>query len=207
LTYIPLNLSLELTDFEAPQPRELKHLVTVFIPGRPQPKQRLRHVLAGLWRKYKPHNLLGQLKQFLGLLQFSMASPELPDDELKERVREHLPCLMAIENLPDGRPKVIGFTPKDTEDFEGKVAIAAQQLFKEPPAIGRVAVFLKFTYAKRNYADLDNLEKAILDGLTKGKVMQDDRQVEVHLSFREYVKGSKLQGSLVKVYEVRDPLH
>jgi len=112
---------------------------------------------------------------------------------------------MAIENLPEGRPKVIGFTPKDTEDFENKVALIAQQLFKEPPSIKRIAVFFKFIYKMKNYADLDNLEKSILDGLTKGRVLHDDRQVEVHLSFREYIQGTRLEGSLVKVYEVRDP--
>ena len=202
--YIPLKLSLELTDFEAPRPRELRHLVTIFVPGRPRPKQRLRHVLAGLWSKYKPHELLHQLKDFLSLLQFCFASPELPADELKEKVRENLLCLMAIQDLPESRPKVIGFTPKDTEDFETQVAVTAQQLFKEPPSISRIAVFFKFTYPMKNWADLDNLEKSILDGLQKGKVFQNDRQVEVHLSFRDYVKGSRLQGSLVKMYEVRD---
>ena len=205
MTYIPLKLSLELTDFEAPQPRELRHLVTLFVPGRPKPKQRLRHFLAGAWSKYKPNSFLHQLKDFLSLLHFCFADPEMPADELKESIRKNLPCLMAIQNLPEGRPKIIGFTPTDTGDFERQVAVAAQQLFKEPPSISRIAVFIKFTYAMKNWADLDNLEKSILDGLQKGKVFQNDRQVEVHLSFRDYVKGSRLQGSLVKVYEVRDP--
>ena len=203
--YIPLELSLELTAFEAPNPRELKHIFTLFVPGRPRPKQRLRHIIAGLWSKYKPHAMLHQLKGFLAGLQFCFATPELPADELKERVRENLSCLMAIDNLPEGRPKVIGFTPPDTADFENKVALAAQQLYKEAPCIKRAAVFFKFIYSMRNWADLDNLEKSILDGLVKGRVLSDDRIVEVHLSFREYAKGTRLEGSLVKVYEVRDP--
>lgn len=204
--YIPLKLNLQLTDFEAPSPRELKHLVTLFVPGRPRPKQRLRHVLAGMWSKYKPHPMLQQLKAFLGALQFCFASPEMPADELKERARGQLPCLMAIENLPEGRPKVIGFTPKDTEDFENKIAQTARKLFTEPPSANRIAVYFKFIYKMRNWADVDNLEKSILDGLEKGRVFKNDRQVEVHLSFREYVKDTKLEGSLVKVYEVRDPV-
>ena len=204
--HIPLKLSLELTDFEAPKPRELRHLVTVFVPGRPSPKQRLRHIIAGKWSKYQPHKFLPKLKDFLSLLQFCFAPPELPADELKEKVKEHLPCLMAIENLPEGKPKVIGFTPRETTDFENQVALTAQQLFKEPTNISRIAVYIKVTYQMRNWADLDNLEKSLLDGLQKGRVFNNDRQVEVHLTFRDYHNDKKTQGVFIKVYELEDDL-
>ena len=161
--------------------------------------------MAGLWSKYKPHKLLTELRHFLKDLSFCMMPPELPAEELKERVRAALPCLVAIEKLPEGSPKVIGFTPKNTETFESLVAHIAQQHFHEPPCSGRLAIYIRFVYAKANFADLDNIEKSILDGLQKSRVFENDRQIEVHLSFRDYKKATRLEGSLVKLYEVRDP--
>lgn len=93
--------------------------------------------------------------------------------------------------VPKGRPRVVqrtepqldgseqtrtvAYTPTATRDWEETVAQVAQ-LHVHCPLDGPVSVELEFAGASAN-ADLDNLTKAVLDGLNS-VVFVDDRQVD-----------------------------
>jgi Holliday junction resolvase RusA-like endonuclease len=113
-----------------------------------------------------------------------------------------------INPVPKGRPrfsKVGGFvrsyTPKKTSDYETQIRQAARQAMTREPLETPLAAFLYFrlpipkSYPKKRMAacltgserptkkpDLDNLAKAVLDGLN-GVIYIDDAQlVSIHLT-------------------------
>lgn len=77
------------------------------------------------------------------------------------------------------------YTPKATKDYETAVALtarAAGMRFGQ----SRLVVNMYFDVTSRKGKDLDNLIKALLDGLMKGKAFTDDKQiVELHAYLRE----------------------
>lgn len=82
--------------------------------------------------------------------------------------------------VPKGRPRFghgRAYTPQRTLDWENVVAWTARVACKEPLE-GKLFVTLGFHGANGN-ADVDNLAKAVLDGL-QGICFANDRQV-VHL--------------------------
>jgi Holliday junction resolvase RusA-like endonuclease len=89
------------------------------------------------------------------------------------------------------------FTPKETRDYEEMVALSARmargrigdvpcdveiELYEDKAV---VILTPRPDAAKRKLkGDVDNYAKAILDGLQKGQMIEDDRQVnELRLSF------------------------
>lgn len=201
----PFSMNLDLTEFELHQKRTFRHLVTMFVIGKPKPKERIRYVLAGKWGKWKPTEALKRLTSFLRLLKSYFIEPELPAEDLQERIRQNLDILLELDKLPAGKPKVIGFTPSSTIDFEELVAKRARKVFKGKPSKARLAIYMKLSFSSKTWADVDNLEKSIIDGLVKGGVIANDRTVEVHLTFRDYEPKRQIQGVLLKVYEIIEP--
>jgi len=176
-------------------------LLRLFIPGRPKPKQRLRFMIAGRWGKYKESKLLAPLKKLLDSIKWMLVAPEAPGDEMKELIKENQECLSAIDNLPEGHPKVVGFTPSDTADWESFVAKKARNKFKGSVILREVAIFFRFIYAKRNFPDTSNIVKSVEDGLQKAGIFKNDKQVGIHVTFRDYVKSTRLEGTLLHVFE------
>ena len=89
------------------------------------------------------------------------------------------------EPIPKGRPRMNTktgtiYTPRSTKDYEDSVAIMAMATRER---FG--SDILRFTgtfYCSRSTRpDCDNLIKSVLDGLAKGKVFDNDKQVvEIH---------------------------
>ena len=93
------------------------------------------------------------------------------------------------------------FTPKETRDYEEAVAMlcrATRQSVGDDPC--DISIELHETKAivlitpvpdapkRKLKGDVDNYAKAILDGLQKGQMIENDKQVrELHLSFVEKV--------------------
>lgn len=78
--------------------------------------------------------------------------------------------------LTKARPRVTyghAYTPQRTREWEERVAIAFLQAHGRPLLAGPVAVRIEFNQRR---GDLDNLAKAILDGLN-GVAWVDDAQV------------------------------
>lgn len=87
--------------------------------------------------------------------------------------------------IPKGRPRLghNGYvhTPKRTRDYEHHVACwvgieAMKQKLREPFR-GPVRVTLHFYRRDQRRCDTDNLQKAVLDALTKSGIWLDDAQV------------------------------
>lgn len=80
--------------------------------------------------------------------------------------------------VPKGRPRLGKngnvYTPRKTREYEKLVGWCTKQTMKEPLQ-GDIAMDIK-VYIKGPCGDLDNLEKAILDGMN-GIAYNDDRQV------------------------------
>ena len=133
---------------------------------------------------------------------------------------------LSLEPAAKGRPKVmvnpktgkpIVYTPKKTARFEAKVAAMAQQYFPEPFR-GAVGIRLKFLMPRPkrlmrvrdpdgevphvSRPDLDNLEKAIIDGLN-GVAFLDDRQVYAKRSEKVYHAKNGFPQVLVAVEEIQ----
>ena len=82
--------------------------------------------------------------------------------------------------VPKGRARAGAggrfFTPKRTRAYEELVAWTARtQPFAIGPAPVAIRIVLQTERALRG--DIDNYAKAILDGMVKGQMMDDDRQV------------------------------
>lgn len=91
-----------------------------------------------------------------------------------------------VQPLPKQRPRVVNghaHTPTRTRTYERTVGWLARAAMRgQPPLRGDVAVTLEFLRKGTRRADLDNMIKAVLDGLN-GIVYEDDLQV-VRISSR-----------------------
>lgn len=81
--------------------------------------------------------------------------------------------------VPKGRPRSTRaggvYTPKRTRDYEDQVAWACRAA---RASHGNVDVHVTIRFeCGRQHGDIDNLAKAVLDGLVKGQAIDDDRQV------------------------------
>lgn len=79
------------------------------------------------------------------------------------------------------------YTPRTTVAYENAVALTARAAGWKF-GVNRLIVKLDFYCGKKKgpKPDLDNLIKAVLDGLQRGNVMKDDRQVvEIHATRKE----------------------
>ena len=83
------------------------------------------------------------------------------------------------------------FTPAATRQYEEAVAWTARAS-RQTMGTAKCAVWIEFCIKlgprgdpeKQKRGDLDNYAKAVLDGLQKGGVLENDKQViELHLSF------------------------
>lgn len=93
-------------------------------------------------------------------------------------------------------------TPQNTLDYENKVraisSMAASQISDGPMEQKNIEVEILFFTKKRSRADIDNLIKAILDGMNT-IIYNDDRQIDHIISSRYYGENVKHEGVLVKV--------
>lgn len=81
--------------------------------------------------------------------------------------------------VPKGRPRLGKngnvYTPKKTREYEAFVAWKTKEVVKEPLS-GDIAIDIKIYINGNNYPDIDNVCKALLDGMN-GNAYEDDRQV------------------------------
>lgn len=115
--------------------------------------------------------------------------------------------------VPKGRPRaavrgkfVSFYTPKKTVEFEKKVRMAALQYLKRglpkfKPVNGQVLMTLNFFFKRAKTVtgtphtarpDLDNLVKAVLDGLN-GVLFEDDSQVFMLVASKRYAKQESIE--------------
>lgn len=116
-----------------------------------------------------------------------------------------------------GRPFPQFYTPKKTADWEDYIAEAARFQLSQVETVGegpdfilpldgyRFLTTIRFNLAKpKSYParivhhtkkpDRDNLEKAVLDGLVKGRIIKDDAMITDGLSFKRYVEPGHPEG-------------
>lgn len=91
-------------------------------------------------------------------------------------------CVIPHNPIPKARARVTrrghAYTPQRTRDWEATVAMHARQVWgQREPLRGRLRVRIEFYRKTRRVCDLDNLIKAILDGL-EGVVFANDRQID-----------------------------
>jgi crossover junction endodeoxyribonuclease RusA len=103
--------------------------------------------------------------------------------------REPIRIIIPGRPVPKQRPRFARtghiYTPQETRDYEDFVGWKAKEVVKEPLE-GDIALYIR-VYVNRNvFADIDNIAKAIMDGLN-GVAYKDDRQV-VCLSIQR-IKG------------------
>lgn len=76
----------------------------------------------------------------------------------------------------------------DYEEKIAKIALNIVQVFEKDilyPDPRQIEIAIIWHRNNRRRADLDNIAKAINDGLTKGKIWSDDKQItEIHMSMR-----------------------
>jgi len=83
--------------------------------------------------------------------------------------------------IPKGRPRVgMGqvYTPGDTLSWENTVGWQARDQWKRAPLLGPLGIEFVFYRENRRKVDLDNLQKAMLDGL-QGILFKDDSQIKL----------------------------
>ncbi len=82
--------------------------------------------------------------------------------------------------VPKARPRVlrsgITYTPKRTKDYEAAVAWEARRQWPNPVLTQKLGLTVHFGRDSRRRCDLDNLIKAVMDGI-KGVVYRDDDQI------------------------------
>ncbi len=104
--------------------------------------------------------------------------------------------------VPKGRPRLGKngnvYTPRRTKEYETFVAWKTKEVVKEP-LVGDVAMDIK-VYIKGQCGDLDNLEKAILDGMN-GIAYKDDKQVAVLAIQRLRDRSERIEIDLWEVAE------
>ena len=82
--------------------------------------------------------------------------------------------------IPKGRPRYARdhfYTYAPTADWEEMVGWQARDQFKRRPLLGPLGIGFIFYREDRRKVDLDNLEKAMLDGL-QGVFFEDDSQIK-----------------------------
>ena len=98
--------------------------------------------------------------------------------------------------VPKGRPRFGRgrvYTPKKTKDYEQTVCLFAKLAMKKQkmvPFVGPVAVSVKFFLNQplTNRPDLDNLGKALWDGLEKAGIFKDEQIYMCVMEKRESVE-------------------
>jgi Holliday junction resolvase RusA-like endonuclease len=110
-----------------------------------------------------------------------------------------------VQPLPKQRPRINGrraYTPPRTKAYETQVAWDARIAMQgREPLTGNVKVTLAFARKGKKRADIDNLEKAVMDAMN-GIVFEDDQQVvEMHATVHY---GAKVPGVHVTVERVND---
>ena len=103
--------------------------------------------------------------------------------------------------LPKARPCVTNgqaYTPQKTREWERQIGWAARAAHVEPLA-GDLHVGLQFRRKGKRRADIDNMTKAVLDGLN-GIAFADDKQIVELCAFVTY--GSDTPGITVTIQEV-----
>lgn len=99
-----------------------------------------------------------------------------------------------------------GYTPARIKAWQKDVAWCAQMAMRRlemvDPLEGNLSVDLRFFLGNLRRTDLDNLSKAVLDGLN-GVAWIDDKQI-INVSLRKYI-CREWQGVLVKIFENHRP--
>lgn len=88
---------------------------------------------------------------------------------------------------PKARPRVVNghaYTPERTQEWED----AVRMLYQGPLHEGELTVTLYFYMPNRRRVDIDNLVKAVLDGLN-GKAYHDDGQIVALHATKSIGKG------------------
>ena len=144
----------------------------------------------------------------------------IPDDLRSPAVLGEVVCVFTapIRPQPKERPRVYGgrgITPERTRVFEQAIAMCAQAAMKGRPATGEpVRLIVLAEQMDRRQADLDNIVKAVADGLSSqrsskdhagriGPVIRNDAQV-VEIRAR-LERGAERDAVTVLVEEIALP--
>lgn len=106
--------------------------------------------------------------------------------------------------IPKGRPRYGGRsprTPEATREWEETVGWQARAQFDHRPLLGPLGIEFIFYREDRRKVDLDNLEKAMLDGL-QGILFEDDSQIKEKKAVLEHSK--EMPGVKVSVWEIAE---
>lgn len=79
------------------------------------------------------------------------------------------------------------YTPATIRDYKQAFGLLVRSQFRDPPLTGALKVELRIYRAKksatsRNFGDLDNLTKPILDACTGALWLDDSQIVDLHVS-------------------------
>jgi crossover junction endodeoxyribonuclease RusA len=81
--------------------------------------------------------------------------------------------------IPKGRPRMAPsgnvYTDKRTRDYEKLVALETKRRI-HTPLVGELEVAIRLYFKGRVFADLDNCQKALLDGM-QGVAFTNDKQI------------------------------
>lgn len=115
-----------------------------------------------------------------GVLRFTV--PGVPVPAARPRASVLMRNGKPVIAKKTGRPVIHTFMPDKTTDYEKHVAVCAQSAARAmdwpyPPTKSRIGLVIRI-FRAANRGDLDNYEKAIMDGITKSEqVWPDDRYV------------------------------